>query len=503
MVDPPRRLVCRPFFLPAILLAGLAFGAGVTLPVEAQNPESRATTGRLEVRLTVDGAPGSGWRCALLDEAAAMVGLPERTPAAPEVAAGEADAEGLCALADVPPGVYLLRLSPPGDGVGGAERSARVAAGETRTVAFDLSAIPITGWVIRNDRPAPGHTVLLQWKGDRPTADVSTRVAQAVSDEDGEYEATVWLPGEYVLVVLDPAGRLVDQRPVAVDSGGAVVDFRLAGREVTGVVVDTEGLPAPGAAVVVTWAEEVEGGWSTATSSHGVEPDGRFSIPVETGPGTVTVNARGPGGRGSNVVELPLEEGESPEPFTLVLAHSNNVRGVLVDPSGRPVPGVLVMSFVLPSATGGDRPIGFDETDADGGFEVQVGEEPVVRLYATGPACALLRVDLSEPSADAIRLECPDDFGALWLRFRDPEGEPVAGVGVNLMLGGEPLPSSAIAVHLRDRGLAVGSDRSGELVIPALPPGNCEVWLPDGQRRVVSIPAGGVAELDVEIEPRR
>ena len=52
-------------------------------------------------------------------------------------------------------------------------------------------------------------------------------------------------------------------------------------------------------------------------------------------------------------------------------------------------------------------------------------------------------------------------------------------------------------------GLSFESDRSGELTLPALPPGPCEVYPPNGPRRAVTIVSGGVTEEEIVMEPRR
>jgi hypothetical protein len=467
--------------------------------------------GRLEVSIVADDEPGAGWRCTLIDEAAGRVARSKPTePGALERGSAEADREGLCVLERMPPGVFLLRAEEPAarsedsGPAGAAERSVRVIGNETVRIDLELAPIAIDGTVTRGDRGVPGETIRVLSIGDRPTHGADTVAAEATTGEDGEYEATLWQPGKYLVFLMDRFGRPADTRFVDLDPNGDTVDFRLAEHGLRGIVVAEGESPPSEATVLFVWRSAERSGVSH--SSVTPRPDGAFAIPLPAGGGVAELSAQGRDGSRSETLTIEVAEGVEVPFLTLRLRRPSGLRGVLTTAAGVPVAGGVVASF--PLTGGGGDALGFARTDADGTFAIDPGSEPVVRLWATAPGCPLLRADVRVPAPAPASLEgspvslvCPGSSGTLRLRVRDPEGAPVPGYQVDLVVDGDPLPVAVLVSHLGNHGLAFASDASGELVAPGLPPGAVEVQGPAGVLGASLIPAGGVAELELVVEP--
>jgi hypothetical protein len=344
--------------------------------------------------------------------------------------------------------------------------------------------------------------------GDRPTTGADTVAAEATTDEDGEYELTLWEPGKYLFFLMERFGRAADNEFVDVGLGGDTVDFRLSEHALRGIVVAEEGSPPPGVTVMFIWRPAE--GTDVSHSSVTPRPDGAFSIPLSAGGGTAELFALARDGSRSETVTIAVAEGAEIPFLTLRLKRPSGLRGLLTTAAGVPVAEGVVASFPLDGGPGrfdGGDPVGFARTKADGTFSIDPGPGPLARLWVTAPGCPLLRADVGVPAPGSeeapVSLVCPGGSGTLRLRFRDPEGAPVAGYIVNLAVGGDPLPVAIFVEHLGNLGLPFSSNASGELVVPGLPPGPVEVQGPYGGREATSIPAGAVTELEMVVEVPR
>jgi hypothetical protein len=506
--------------------AGLAFLSGIEDPVvdvEVRHPGFVGTTlpgisstpGTLEVRdaalgkgatleapIRVDGEPAAGWRCALLDRS-----RPSGSETSRELRAMEAGSEGVCRGERLQQGFYWLRVTSPDEGAT-AEREVQLYDGEAAAVAFDLSPIRVEGEAFRGREPVPGYAVHIYRLSETGSSQLVEPVAEAVTDEDGAYEATVWDAGPHSFHLVGPDGRPADAEHADVQPPSVRVDFHLAPGEVEGIVVDEEGEPVAEAGLMVRW--EMAGG-GTSMGSRRTGEDGTFRFPLEAGGGILELTASHDGFR-PETLRVPVPEDTVPPPVVLTLRRGGLLEGRLVTAAGAPAAGATVQSFRV-GADGGLERRASTRTGADGGFELLPAEPPPTRLFATGPGCPLTAADVTDTS-EPVLLTCPDAPGTLLLRFVDGEGRPVAGELVLLRHGDLVIPLSVVLSHLSLLGQSTTSDGSGRLIVPGLPPGGYDVYLlrftseplaaqgrPEGHAGSVTVLPGQTAELEVLVQP--
>lgn len=507
--------------------AGLALVSGIDDPVvdaavrhpdfvETTLPGVSSTPGALEVRdaalgkgasleaaIRVEGEPAEGWRCALLDRAS-----PSARGRSVEVASMEAGGDGVCRQERLPEGFYWLRVTSPDEAGATAEREVQLYDGEAAAIAFDLSPIRVEGEAFRGREPAPGHAVRIYRLSETGSSHLVEPVAEAVTDEDGAYEATVWDAGPHSLHLAGPEGRSADTEHADVQPPSVRVDFHLAPGDVEGVVVDEEGEPVAGASLRVIW--EMAGGGRTM-SSWGAREDGTFRFPLEAGGGTLELTAIHDGFR-PETLRLALAEDTVPPPVVMTLRRGGLLQGRLVTAAGAPAAGATVQSF-RQGADGGLERRASARTDSEGRFELLPAEPPPTRLFATGPGCPITAADVTDTSEPVV-LTCPDSSGTLLLRFVDADGRPVAGELVLLRHGDLVMSFPVLGPHLSLLGQSLTSDGSGRLVIPGLPPGGYDVYLlrrtsevlvaqgrPEGHAGSVTVLPGQTAELEVLVPP--
>jgi hypothetical protein len=288
-----------------------------------------------------------------------------------------------------------------------------LAPGVVRRVEVRREGRPVAGaalWVAATDRPA------------------------VVADDAGV--ATVTLPdGEAVEIRVETAdgwrGRYSVRVGAVAEGAQASPPLRLilqppalhAGR-----VVDAEdGEPVAGALV---WLGGEEG---SAVVSRA---DGRFVVPV-AGPAAIEVNAGAPGFERQR---LKLEVAEWPrggDGLLLPLTPRGVVAGTVLDPSGRPVPGVTVLARQGWRREAGwswdprDAAVAVAEVDADGRFRID-DLPPQGRLWLRAEAADRPLVEVARPVGDTgVRLVLGLG-GALRARVQTADGGVVAGASARL-----------------------------------------------------------------------
>jgi hypothetical protein len=427
-----------------------------------------ATGGRVAAHVTLHGRPLTEAKCQVhaLEPDAPDPRVPYRL-----LWEGMVDPQGACRSHRLAPGVYRLSVRIA-RGTSQVHRWVTVPEAQDAEVDVALAPTRVFGEVRRGDKPVPGYSVeamLIDF--DRPRGARGDISDEAVSDEAGSYELTLWTPGWYALR-LRSAAKIPTAGHKELTAEGddeKRVDFDLEPSAFRGTVEDEAGRPVEKAVVALRWA-----GMLVATT----DAQGKFEIDVE-GEGTGVLYASKPGYRESSSVEVRVEKGAPIPAVTLVLKRKDTARGTVLSAAGGPVPG----SWIGSGGTSPERgPFLFSATrsETDGRFEVEIPPGPP-RLFVSGPACPLSWFDLpateTEGSAETLpALRCPPLPATLELTLLDDLGKPLPHAGVILRQGGTIVPESVLASHLQWLGLPARTDGT-HLVLAGLAPGDYELFL--------------------------
>ncbi len=427
---------------------------------------SLETGGRVRAAVLVDGQPAAGASCEIARYARRPAG---RRPPPDTLFRGLTDAGGICLTQPLATGSYVLRVSVQ-ERAARSDKEVAVVAGQETGVTIDLSPIRVHGTVRLGTKPGQGFRVDI-YSDDAviPQRTGEDAVAAGTTDEEGEYQATLWSAGRYSLSVTDPHGTPATAKWQELGPPEEVVDFQLDEGGVSGIVMDTSSKPVEGAVVILRW----QGPERTNTRAGFSGKDGAFSFPmVTTGP--VVIQAHREGYRSTEPLTLEFVSGVSLGPLNLVLSKERTVRGVVTSMTGAPVGQAWIASYA-PLAGDVPRRIATTMTRSDGSFEIQAAESGTANLVVSGPGCPLTAFT-AVPEQEA-HLPCAAAPAALGLAVKDREGSPLAQVNLILRRDGVVLPRDAIAAHLGLLQLPAETDGSGRLTVPGLTPGNYDVFL--------------------------
>lgn len=395
-----------------------------------------------ELELEIDPAThpyGSPWRAEL------------RAAAGPQVlhvvARAEVAMDGLARFEGLTRGEYEVVVAGPD---GSRYAVAAIEVVEDRQVErIVLPLVEVTGELRSGDE---GLAATLLFGG----RDAKQQVAFE-SDEDGAFAGHLPHPGTWAVDVRYLDGWVQRAPPVEVPAGSDRVEVVIAlpDGEVGGEVVDEEGRPVPGAAVMIVDSADRRPALRGPSGA-----DGAFRI-RGVAPGTYLAFA-GRAGEKSDWQPLALAEDERRRDLRLVIRRQRTLAGRVSGPQGV-VPGARV--DVLPDAAEGMPAwVAQDVTGPDGSFAVDLpaaaGSARVV-VFPPGHAWSISRVDLAAP-AD-LELAVSAHGGTLLLAL-PPDFEHGA-----LFHSGIELPVSFLRDWARLRGSPDGAQ--GVLVAPDLAPG--------------------------------
>lgn len=423
--------------------------------------------GRIRATVTKDGRPAAGADC----EVARYVQHPVARDPSPEILfRGATNAGGVCTTAPLAAGAYILQVSIPGKEVRTA-KGADVFSGEVTPLDVSLEPIRVRGKVRLGADPAQGFQVVAyNEEAVIPNRTRKDGASLGDTNEDGEYEGTLWSAGKYTLSVTTPVGTpAAAKRSVLLSSPEEVVDFQLDGAGISGVVVDEAGEPVEGATVVLRWRRAADA--KTRVARPGA--DGVFQFPMEDS-GAVVLQAYREGWRSSDPLSLEFVAGRAPAPVRLVLTRERTLSGAVFSAAGIPVAGAWVATY---TAGAGGLPLraGSTVTGSDGAFEVPLAQG-AVRVFVSGPGCPLLAADMAPPGQET-RIVCAAAPAALSLEVEDRAGKPVAHANFILRRQGQVFPRDVLAMHLGLLQLPAETDGTGHLVIPGIAPGDYDVFL--------------------------
>jgi hypothetical protein len=465
--------------------------------------------GRLRVVVSLHGRPVPAAGCAIYGVAAAAnAGRQEPQP----LWRGDTNATGMCRSGLLAQGLYKLLVQMP-QGTGQVLRWVSVPAAQEIEEDLVLAPTRVVGKVRRGTAPAAAYRVKAAPRATGAPPGAYTEFPyQATSDEEGNYELTLWVPGAYLFGLSSPSGAAVSShRELSTDGDEEKkLDFNLAGGSLAGAVVDDRGRPLAEAWVVIHFQ-----GLMTRLPTDG---QGRFGIDLE-GSGPATLSAGKTGYSSSDSLDLQIAEDQPISPVTLVLRKDTSAQGTLLTAAGAPVLGGWVAS-VTSTSPDGPRLYAFTRTGADGGFAV--GLPPgSPHLFASGPGCPLSDFELPPAArsdagdgedAPAPVLRCPALPAAVQLTLADEKGQPIAHAALILRHQGTIVPQSVLAAHLTLLGLSPDTDGAGHVVVAGLSPGDYDFFANtasseetiaagrrDGYLTSVSLPALATTELQLTL----
>jgi protocatechuate 3,4-dioxygenase beta subunit len=362
---------------------------------------------------------------------------------------GGTDENGLARIR-VAPGQYVFAGAfkeglPRRTGVIRPSDAIAVEEGETKRIEHVLDAGPKVTGIVRDETGNP----LAGVKFDvLPTTMAPNEIT---SDASGKFEAP-WDPGmwgpqgaTFVLVARDEARNLAEA--VDLDEQGGALDVKLApGTVITGIVLNEQGQPLPGARVRMMMQSSRWGAPLGRTDLAKTGPDGKFEIKAIPPDRQYTVSATAEGyGRG----EVRANPGDIKDnrfdAGRLQLVPANlSLAGIVVDSNDQPVAGASVYGY------GAGQPDSrMTQTDAQGRFTIKGVCPGLIRLQAdSGGLMPMFGTAAAEGGATDLRIVISSR----------PTGSPYMPRRPT-SLKGRPLPP------LKDLGIDLPADAEGKMLL--------------------------------------
>ncbi|MEM7483344.1 MAG: carboxypeptidase-like regulatory domain-containing protein [Acidobacteriota bacterium] len=371
---------------------------------------------------------------------------------------GPIDERGQARIPDQSAGIYTLQII---DSVGNplfGELDREISGLGKAEIRIDLDLLVVRGTLTYQEEPVTASLWFgLRYGGIR---------SEMAADLEGNFSGVLPNPGWWIAEIDAPSIGVTGywvQVEVEPDSRGeAEVEIALPDTEVTGRVVDGDGLPVAGAEVIVgtsRWGRETE-----------TDAEGAFRIAVlEPGPAGISASHRRAGvERTSDAQEILIDEEQPTPPVELVLRDRKAFQGRVFSERG-PVPGALVaVGTIEPREAAGQQET---RSDVEGRFSVDLpSKSQRLRAIVAPPGHALRAFDLSV--ADTLELAVPVIGGTVVLGL-DLNVDPHSArefEGWLLYQDGLALPDSVLRQWTRGHGMTWGAG-TGELLIPQLAPG--------------------------------
>lgn len=285
----------------------------------------------------------------------------------------EVDADGRFRITGVGEGPWVVEVSLEAEE--GGERRAGRWYGEATGVTAPAEEVEVTlmapmvlvGTVVDSgDAPVTSFTVSGERAGSQWYMPATDEAAGSFESEDGSFELDGLRPGNWTFKA--SAEGMVVMEELTLTLPDETPQRLVLVREITitGVVVDPNGDPVPGAEV----GPELEGAELIAAMRGGSDhptatsdDEGRFEL-AGLIPGTGSIVARGEGWAASEALAYELGEGDSVEDVRLELRVGGTISGQVYDKDGAEAKGCMVI-VQLPTLT--ERRM--TNTDSRGRFE--------------------------------------------------------------------------------------------------------------------------------------
>ncbi len=376
--------------------------------------------------------------------------------------------DGRYVIDGLAPGTYTVtrRQDREGDAAGLDTKLATIREGETTTVDFDEKPrISVSGIVMKGDNPIPEaaiHFVPMDSAARRSGA--STR-----SDGNGAFQIGLRHGGSYqVSVVFGATGAAKAHNVITLtipEQAEVRQDIVFNALQVSGHVVNSEGKGVQGA-LVTAFRDGAPAAGSPRQSTTMTGADGSFRLDaIDAGTYRVTARARGYGA--GEAYPVAVRENEPDPELELILERGWIMRGRLVDPQGRGVPGALVVVAPQGTAESGYLPA---QTDGTGRFRITAPADGPVSVAAISPRFApAVQNDVEQP-ADEDTFEVVLQAGAggtMRVRVVHRGGAPVPGAQIAF----RPVPLFPGCDVVMERNRPKTTDADGTTFVTLLYPG--------------------------------
>jgi protocatechuate 3,4-dioxygenase beta subunit len=386
----------------------------------------------------------------------------------------------------------------------------------------------VTGTVTGPDgKPVPGASVTLILSSQAGWHHLVQR--KAVADKQGKYLIAGLAAGDYVMGPIDPPVgtslvRLYSWKPGLVrrvdlrEGATSVENFSLpAGARLVGRALDESGKPVAGAAVSCSLDAATEEGPKNMYQMPGqwyggnavTDAEGRYSVGGLTKE-TYHLEIRPPEGKGLAPAVLRgvnAPDSGDVELQDVTLYREGRLAGVVLGPDGKPVAGARV---AVPGAATRTDPPPAATTDTAGRF-VLAGL-PTDKYSATvtppagSPSCEHVFEGLAVVSGLTIRHELKLPEGAAVAgTVTDPDGRPVAGAAVRIMLGYQRGPEATTDASGNFKIVGVtpalrqtGPGQPPEIKLSVYPPATSASLLVASQT-LKGLAAGQTADLNIKL----
>jgi hypothetical protein len=247
----------------------------------------------------------------------------------------EVGPERIVVLEDLPAGTWRIEgIARAADGKPFPAGSLEIELtdGESRVVELELADSIYVGRVTYEGIPVQGSLSV------SPVSPADRRGMSVLLDEDGRFRLPLEGPGIYTVRVFDERDRRFDGATLAAvefDDPDEEVRIRVPEGRIGGVVIDSDGVPVPGAIVRLESRQDLRDGrfFQTSSSARGSRT-GEFLV-EGLGAGAWTVSAES----GDLEVEariVALAPDERVETLELVVSPKGRVSGVVLGANGFP-----------------------------------------------------------------------------------------------------------------------------------------------------------------------
>ncbi len=366
------------------------------------------------------------------------------------------------------PGAYTVtRRQERGGGPAGLDtKPATIREGETTTVDFDEAPrVSVSGVLMKGDVPIPAAAIhfMPAERGSRHLG-ASTR-----SDSDGAFQIGLRHGGSYqVSVVFGVTGSANAHNVITLtipDQPEVRQDIVFDALAVSGHVVNPERTGVQGALVTAS-REGAPAGGSPRQTTTMTGADGSFRLEA-IDPGTYRVTARARGYGAGEAYPVVVRENEPDPELELNLERGWIMRGRLVDPQGRGVPGALAVVAPQGAAESGYLPA---QTDGTGRFRITAPADAPVNVAAISPRFApAVRNDVEQPvDEDTFEVVLQASAGGtLRVRVVHRGGGPVPGAQIAF----RPVPLFPGCDVVMERNRPKTTDADGTTFVRLLYPG--------------------------------
>lgn len=296
--------------------------------------------------------------------------------------------------------------------------------------------------------------------------------AELEADQSGRFNAELWSPGSYAVLVEAPVLPQPYGEMKRVSASDSHWRFVVPSRRISGRVSDAETGAKIGDASLLVESTSGETRWSRTVVA---EEDGTFDI-SGVGEGTYTLSARAPAYLAGDKITLTVSKRDGDRELDMSLERGITIPVTVVDTNGEPVRDATVAADFTPDGSKIKRLL---LTDANGRVLVPMAQKSSKTVFIIPRSGSLAIAKITSEDPNGAKLIVPDPVVTLTLRTRNSDGEGVSNVQYGLRYQGQDLPRALLQTLAKARSFALITGSSGDITIPLLPAGIYEIaWFP-------------------------